>query len=320
MKCILSISNDPFFNLAAEEYLLKQFSDSFYFQYVNTPSVVVGKHQNALAEIDIDYLEQQGIVLARRISGGGAVYHDQGNMNYAFITNESPGDFIKFKKYTAPVISALHQLGIPARMGKRNELLTGDKKISGTASHVFKTRVLHHGTLLYDADLERLSKCLYVDIGRYTDRAVKSVRSEVVNLREIIETPLATNDFFRHVFESILKSAEKHELHTFSAHDQEAIWSMARNKFSTWEWIYGYSPKYEVERTLAVRGQALHTRVFVHKGRIGEVVISGNLEIDPSKISDALKGARHRKQEVASILSGLDLDQDLFEVCLKGFF
>lgn len=320
MKCILSDSNDPFFNLAAEEYLLKAFSEPFYFQYVNTPSVVVGKHQNALAEIDLDYLEKQGILLARRISGGGAVYHDQGNMNYAFITNESPGDFIKFRKYTSPVISALEQLGIPARMGKRNELLTGDRKISGTASHVFKTRVLHHGTLLYDTDLERLSKCLYVDAGRYSDRAVKSVRSEVVNLREIIKTPLSSTEFFRHVFESILHSGEDHEGYAFSARDKEKIQAMEAEKFSSWEWIYGYSPKYGVERSVTVGGEVLHIQVSVNKGRITEVVLRGTFKDDLSGISDALQGARHSKQEVASILSGLGLDAELLEACMEGLF
>lgn len=320
MKCILSSSNDPYFNLATEEYLLKYFSDPFYFQYVNIPSVVVGKHQNALAEIDLDYLEEQGILLARRISGGGAVYHDPGNMNYAFITNESPGDFIKFKKYTAPVIVALEQLGIPARMGKRNELLTGERKISGTASHVFKTRVLHHGTLLYDTDLGRLSKCLYVDTGKYIDKAVKSVRSEVVNLREIIRTPLPAADFFRHVFESVLQSGEDHEVYELSAHDLEEIQSMAREKFSTWEWIYGYSPKYEVERSVSMGGEVLQIRLFVNKGRIGEVVLSGMLIPDTSKIPAALKGARHSKQEVAPILAGLELDGEVMDALMKGLF
>lgn len=320
MRCILGGSNDPFFNLAAEEYLLKQFSDGFYFQYVNNPCVVVGKHQNALAEIDLDYLEEEGILLARRISGGGAVYHDPGNMNYAFITNESPGDFIRFRKYTAPVISALQQLGIPAHLGNRNELLTGERKISGTASHVFKTRVLHHGTLLYDADLDRLSKCLYVDAGRYRDKAVKSVRSEVVNLREIMESPLPAQDFFRHVFESILSSGEDHELYELSAIDMDAIRVLAGEKFSTWEWIYGYSPKYEVERKVETGGKVLQTRVSVNKGRIGEVVLSGTLIADTSKITDALKGARHSKREVASILSRLDPDPELMDVCMKGLF
>ncbi len=320
MRCILSDSNDPYFNLAAEEYLLKHFSDAFYFQYVNHPSVVVGKHQNALAEIDLDYLEKKKILLARRISGGGAVYHDPGNMNYAFITNESPGDFIKFKTYTAPVISALEQLGIPAQMGKRNELLSGKRKISGTASHVFKTRVLHHGTLLYDTDLEHLSKCLYLDAGRYRDKAVKSIRSEVVNLRELMQSPLPNEDFFRHVFDHILHTGDDHEVDTFTDNDLETIREMARRKFSTWEWVYGYSPKYEVERTVSVTGKVLHTRVFVNRGVIEEVRLSGTLHLDAARVVETLQGTRHRREVVSEKLSALDLDAAITGALIQCIF
>lgn len=320
MKCILSDSTDPFFNLAAEEYLLKHFSEDYYFQYVNKPSVVVGKHQNALAEIDTVYLEEQGILLARRISGGGAVYHDPGNLNYAFITNESPGDFIKFKKYTAPVIAALQELGLPAYMGKRNELLSGDRKISGTASHVFKSRVLHHGTLLYATDLERLSKCLYVEAGRYRDKAVKSVRSEVVNLRELLAEPLPNETFFRHVYDHILHSGEDHEAHAFTPGDLDAIEALAREKFSTWDWIYGYSPGFELERTIPVAGDVLHSRVYVHRGVIEEVTFSGTVQMDTFKVAAALKGARHNRQEVIRILSGLDLNAKIPDDIIQALF
>lgn len=320
MKCILSDSTDPFFNLAAEEYLLKNFSENFYFQYVNMPSVVVGKHQNALAEIDINYLEQQGILLARRISGGGSVYHDPGNMNYAFITNESPGDFIQFKKYTAPVISALHSIGIQSHMGKRNELLSGTRKISGTASHVFKSRVLHHGTLLYSTDLDRLSKCLYVDAGRYRGKAVKSVRSEVVNLRELMEQPLSNEAFFRHVYEHILQEDGDREALSFTPADLEAIGALAREKFSTWEWIYGYSPGFELERTIPVAGELLHSHVYVHRGVIETVTFGGTVQMDTSKVAAALKGARHNRQEVMKILSGLDMDVAIADAMIPALF
>ena len=187
MICIKSDSNDPYFNLAAEEYLLKERKEDIYFQYINAPSVVIGKHQNALSEINLDYMNKNEILLARRISGGGAVYHDDGNLNYSFLTSEEAGDLIQFKKYTAPVIEILRLLGVEARLGKRNEILTDGGKISGTASHVYKNRTLHHGTLLFNSDLEKLAKCLYVDSSRIKDKAVKSVRSEVVNISDLLK-------------------------------------------------------------------------------------------------------------------------------------
>ena len=306
MKCIRSTSHDPYFNLAAEEYLLKQFQEEYYFQYVNDPSVGVGKHQNALAEIDLDFLEKEGIRLARRISGGGAVYHDPGNLNYAFITEESPGDFVKFSTYTAPIIAALRQAGIQAHLGKRNELLTGDKKISGTASHVFKTRVLHHGTLLFDADLQKLSRCLYVEEGRYRDKAVRSVRSEVVNLQTLLAEEMDDQAFYHHIFHHILESDPGNKRYDFTDQDLEAIKKLVNEKFSTWEWIYGYSPKYEIERDIRIQGVAMHVRITVSKGVMDEVAIFGTGKFDPAPFLEVLKGTRHNREIVSEKLRDLD--------------
>jgi len=318
MKCIRSHTDDPYFNLAAEEYLLKQFNIPFYFQYVNRPSVVVGKHQNAAAEIDDAFLAAHGIILARRISGGGAVYHDHGNMNYSFITNESPGDFIKFKKYTAPVIDALQKQGVEAHLGTRNEILAGDRKISGTASHVFKTRVLHHGTLLFNTDLGRLSKCLYVDSGRFTDKAVRSIRSEVVNVRELMPSPPEADVFFDQLFEAISNGTDG--AYVFSRDDIAAISELVKVKFSRWEWNYGYSPKYEIRRKLVTRGKTISSHVWVNKGRIERLVLDGSTGIDRSVIERLLVGARHEKQEVHNILLQHGMEPDLAAIILHGVF
>ena len=291
MRCVLSHTSDPYFNLAAEEYLLKHYQEDFYFQYVNDPSVVVGKHQNALAEIDDCYLQEHGILLARRISGGGAVYHDGGNLNYSFITNESPGDFVKFKKYTAPAIAALRELGVDAFLGKRNEILTSSGKVSGSASHVFKSRVLHHGTLLFDADLERLGRCLYVDPVRYMDKAVKSVRSEVVNIRGLLETDMGREAFYDFIFRFIVASGENNVDDGFTRSEEEAIGALSRSKFSSWEWNYGYSPKYTVEREL----EGLRIVTTVEKGKIVDIggEGSGLNEMDTALLHRTLAGMQH---------------------------
>lgn len=317
MRCIYSPTGDPFFNLAAEEYLLKNYTEEFYFQYVNDPAVVVGKHQNALAEIDVDYLQEQGIVLARRISGGGAVYHDRGNMNYSFITNESPGDFVKFRKYTLPVISALQELGVDAFLGKRNEVLTGRGKISGTASHVFKTRVLHHGTLLFDADLERLGRCLYVALERYSDRAVKSVRSKVVNIRELLTTDMEPVSFYDFIFRYIVASAERNVVGRFSGQELEEIGKLRDEKFLGWEWNYGYSPKYTVERML----EGLRVATTVEKGIIVQIGVDGSgiLEADLARLSGILTGARHDRLMVGQALKD-HFDDELTAIILELLF
>ena len=167
MLCIQIENNDTFFCLAAEEYLLKNFNENIFMLWQSTNSVVVGKHQNALAEIDFSYVHRQNIDVARRISGGGTVFHDSGNVNFAFITNVNSTAEISFKRFTLPVVKALAKLGITASLSGRSDLIVDGKKISGNAQHVFKNRVLHHGTLLFDSNLETLGSSLRTAPGKY---------------------------------------------------------------------------------------------------------------------------------------------------------
>lgn len=321
MKCIFSHSNDPYFNLAAEEYLLKNFEEDFYFQYVNMDSVVIGKHQNALAEINLDYLDENNIRLARRISGGGSVYHDKGNVNYSFITTEKAGDFIKFKTYTAPIILALKELGLEANMGKRNEILLSNFKISGTASHVFKNRVLHHGTLLYSADLEKLGNCLYELSEAYIDKAVKSVRSNVINIQDQLARKLSESEFYQFLFSFILGSGYENVIYTFSNLDKAAIDKMIADKFERWEWNFGYSPKYVVEKSASINATKAFFKVSINKGLISEVEIEcKESKIELAKLHGILKGLRHEKYTVQKRLHEENFASREINEILQGLF
>lgn len=302
MKCIRSYSTDPFFNLAAEEYLVKEFPGECYFQYINGRSVVVGKHQNAMAEVDIDYLNRQGITLARRISGGGAVYHDPGNVNFAFITNEASGDLIKFRKYTAPVIAALKEFGIEARLGKRNEILSGKWKISGTASHVHRTRVLHHGTLLYDSELEELGKCLYANREHYSGKAVRSIRSEVANIRRLSGSEKTVSVFADFLFAYLLNASRDNLAYTLSYEDVNRIDELRLQKYAKWEWNFGYSPRYTVERTLTAKEGNLVVRTSVCKGQIEHIELEGKQDPAWHEWLSKLVGAKHEPGEVERIV------------------
>ena len=316
MKCIRSHSHDPYFNLAAEEFLLKNFDTDFYFQYINDASVIVGKHQNALAEIDLEYLEKNNIILARRISGGGAVFHDSGNLNYSFITNESEGNYIRFKKYTAPLIAALKEIGIEACLGKRNEILAGDFKISGTASHVFKSRALHHGTLLFNADLDRLAKCLYVNRDRYSDRAVRSVRSIVVNIQDLLDREISMKEFTDFIYSFLLSSISGNSVYNFSEIEILKIEELRDKKFRTWEWNLAYSPKYIVERA----EDGLRFRISVNKGKIEDLTISGPADVKTKHLEELLKGVAHDKLSVRRALSESDYTSSFIEGKLKNLF
>jgi lipoate---protein ligase len=208
MLCIQLKNNDPFFCLAAEEYLMKNFSEDIFMLWQSENTVVVGKHQNALAEINYPFVHKNGITVARRISGGGTVFHDNGNINFAYIKNFSNPSEISFKVFTEPVVHALARLEIKATTSGRNDLLVDGKKISGNAEHVFKNRVLHHGTLLFNSNLKTLGQSIKVIPGKYHGKAVQSNRSVVTNILPFLKKNLSVNDFISFLLEvQLVKSA-----------------------------------------------------------------------------------------------------------------
>ncbi len=175
MRCIKNPETNPYFNLAAEEYVLKNFNDDCFMLWRNRPSIIVGKHQNTLSEININHVKENNIDVVRRLSGGGAVFHDLGNLNFTFIKNvNNESNLVDFKKYTQPIIDVLKHLGVDAKFEGRNDIMINGRKVSGNAEHVFKRRVLHHGTLLFSSVMADLSKVLKVNPLKYQDKGVKS--------------------------------------------------------------------------------------------------------------------------------------------------
>ena len=188
MRFLILKGRDPYRNLAVEEYLFRHAKEDVFLLWQNDPTVVIGKNQNAYAELDLDYVRARGIRVARRITGGGAVYHDGGNINYSVIAVGAAEGGLDFAPYTAPILEALLHFGVRAELSGRNDLLVGDRKISGNAQFRADGRVLHHGTLLYDSDLEVLSSALRVDEEKLRAKSIRSHRSRVVNIRTLIET------------------------------------------------------------------------------------------------------------------------------------
>jgi len=326
MNCILSPHNDPYFNLASEEVLLKEREEDYFLLYRNTPSVVVGKHQNTLAEINIPYVLKKGFAVARRISGGGTVFHDLGNLNFAFITSGREGELVDYRKYTAPVISAMEAMGLQIRLGKRNELVLGEYKVSGTASHVFKQRVLHHGTLLFSSEIHVLSEALRVGQGVFRDRAVRSVRSKVTNIRDHLREEMDITDFQLRLYQHILSHMKGSKKYSYGPEDQREINGLRDSKFSTWEWNYGYSPKYEYQKSIRFGGGVVAVHLNVEKGIIREVSIAGDfLGVKSiSGLADAMVGAIHDPETLRQRLSGIEVGEYITgmdnEQLLSGMF
>jgi len=265
---IISANNHAPFNLATEEILLKKYSDDIFFLYVDKPSIIVGKHQNTYAEINFPTIWQNKLEVYRRLSGGGTVYHDDGNLNFCFITNGQSNNLINFRTYTSKIVDALKTLDISAELGGRNDILIEGKKISGNASHIYKNRVMHHGTLLFKSDLSLLGESLKTDPGKYTDKAVKSVRSQVTNIQNYLTQPLSIKEFQTHIFKEVLKTEVIQEI---SEEDKKEIEKLIVEKYSTWHWNFGYSPDYTFKRRLKINQIQVLLELTVHKGIIKKV-------------------------------------------------
>ncbi len=305
MKNIMHSGTDPFFNLAMEEYLLRNKSYDLFMLWCSKASIVVGKHQNTLSEINFPYVYLQEIDVARRLSGGGTVFHGPGNLNFTFIRNGEPGKLIDFQKHTAPVIAFLNEIGVPASFEGKNDLRVDGLKISGNAEHVYKNRVLHHGTLLYNADLRKLTDAIRVQPGRYEDKSVQSVRSKVANISSFLDDP---PEFaaFQQMLETWLKTYFADEKHispvtdvSLNAAELEAVRRMADAKYRQWDWNYAYSPDYRFSGSARLNGQDVNLKLFVSKGIIKEVLISGvDDDIRWHAFSTELQGCRHHPPDI----------------------
>ncbi len=312
MLCLNLKNNNPFFCLACEEYLLKNFTEDIFMLWQSDKTIVLGKHQNALAEINYPFVRQNNITVARRISGGGTVYHDSGNVNFTFIKNVKSPSEISFSQFTEPVREALAQLGIEATTSGRNDLLIEGLKISGNAEHVFKNRVLHHGTLLFNSDLKNLGQAIKVVPGKYQGKAVQSNRSAVANISSFLEQELEVEDFIDFLIKVQLEK-EGNSIHVLSDADSEHIGKLAEEKFASWDWKFGYSPKYTFRNKAEIGGKEISIRLSAKKGLVEECEISGDYisEEEAQRISTEMVGQRHFYEDVKRVL-GISGDELIY--------
>ena len=321
MLCIQLENSNPYFCLAAEEYLLKNFSEDIFMLWQSHDTVVVGKHQNALAEVNYPFVRENNITVARRISGGGTVFHDAGNVNFAYIKNVNDTAEINFKKFTRPVVEALAKLGVTALNSGRNDLLVNDKKISGNAEHVFKKRVLHHGTLLFDSDLGILGHSIKVVPGKYTGKAVQSNRSIVTNIQPFLKNKIKIEEFRRFLLGVQLEN-EENSVYELTEDDNRAIQKLADEKFKTWEWNFGYSPKYAFQNETKWGDRTLKIALNTEKGRITEAIVSGDF-FSPQKadfLNQKLPGKRHCFEDIKELLNNVQHQQGIPDELVFAFF
>jgi lipoate-protein ligase A len=301
---------DPYFNIAAEEYFMRDTKKEYFLLYVNEPSVIIGKHQNAYAEINYGFIKDNNTKVVRRISGGGAVWHDPGNLNFSFIRNGKEGELVNFRRYMQPVLDFLIKLGLKANFKGKNSIEVNGYKISGNAEHVYKKRVLHHGTLLFNTNLDNLKDALNADPQKYLDKSVKSVRTKTANIIDLLNFKIDMREFGNAFYKYIIAGDPGGRITDMEPSDIQKIKLLADNKYSKWDWNFGYSPPYKLNNKTDISGCDLGIFLEVEKAQIIKFIISGNL-IEPSlvkKIESAITGQRHEEETIKGILKQDELN------------
>lgn len=251
-----SASMDPAWNLALEQFVFDQLGprEDCFMLWQNDRTIVVGKYQNVLEEINSTYVKEHGITVVRRLSGGGAVYHDRGNLNFTFVARDCQGGMIDFSSFCRPVVDALREMGVPAQINGRNDMTIGDKKFSGNAQYLRQGRVMHHGTLMFDSDLEAVGQALAVRPDKIQSKGLKSVRSRVTNIKPYVNDPQMTvEDFWAALRERMFRcfSMRKYQL---SPQELEQVEELRERIYSQWEWNYGHSPACSIRKERRVEG------------------------------------------------------------------
>jgi lipoate---protein ligase len=304
MLCIYLDSGDPYFNLAAEEYLLKSSKESYFITSINNPSVIIGKHQIAHAEANVTFISEMKIPVIRRISGGGTVYHDAGNLNFTFIHESLTGHQIDFKKHTEPITEFLKEQDVDARFDGKNQINADGIKISGNAEHIYKNRVLHHGTILFESSLENLHSALKQNAGKYSSRAVQSNRTPVTNLVGRLKNIKNINELRSRLIDYIFAINLSSEKYSFNDSEIEEINALAESKYKSWEWNFAYGPQYLFSNCFPVNGSLHNCYINVREGLITDCKIAGSSLM--KTIGKQLIGKRHMFGELKSFLNSID--------------
>lgn len=302
---------DPFFNLAAEEYLVKNTKEPLFMLWQNTPSVVVGKHQNALKEINPNFLQEKNIPVIRRISGGGTVFHDLGNLNYSFINFGARESLVDFKKYSQPIVDVLQNLGVDAQLVGKSDLKINGLKFSGNASHVHKKTVLHHGTLLFSSELKILDSSIKASEINFNDKAVKSNRSTVTNIQSHLKEALSLEEFKQKIIDFVMTSFPNTEIRDFTKTEIEEIQQLADEKYKSWEWNFGYSPRYELDGKIETTNDLLKFRMQVKNGLIESFDVKLNGDSNIRELQNLLIGTPHQYQALSN---QFDKNTELFKL------
>ncbi|AUS07977.1 lipoate--protein ligase [Laceyella sacchari] len=315
---------DPRINLAIEEYALKHLDieETYLLFYINEPSIIIGKHQNTVEEINVDYVREKGIHVVRRLSGGGAVYHDLGNLNFSFITKDDGKSFANFRKFTEPVISALESLNIKAELSGRNDILVDGKKVSGNAQFSTRGRMFSHGTLMFNVNIEEVVKALQVKKEKIESKGIKSVRSRVANLVDYLVEPMSIQDFRQVLLTHIFAGKQPIPQVELTAADWAEIEKIADQRYRNWDWNFGESPEFNVQHSKRFPIGSIDIRLDVgEKGVIRQCKIYGDFfgVGDVADIEQRLAGVRYDRDAIEKALADVDVKHYFGDITKEEF-
>ncbi len=310
MIYVINNSRKPDYNIALEEYCFKNLTqhDKVFILWINEPSIIVGKHQNTIEEINSEYVKAHKIHVVRRISGGGAVYHDLNNLNYTIISNEEKDASFDFKSFSRPVIETLNDLGVKAEFSGRNDIMIDGKKICGNAQAYIKGRVMHHGCLLFNTELSVLAHALEAPKDTIDSKSTKSVRSVVDNILPNLPEQITIDEFAAKLLEKMKSEFPEMREYHFTDYEQNEIEQLRASKFASWEWNYGHSPKFDIERNRRFTAGKIQVHADIRNALINEIRFYGTFFGNNSnlmEIENSLVGTRYTVEAVKERLTSL---------------
>lgn len=324
MISIRNESKDPHFNLALEEYALKYMDprSDYIILWQNEPSVIIGCNQNTAEEINAKYIKDKNINVVRRLSGGGTVYHDLGNLNFTFVVSSEKDIVSNFRKFTEPVINALRKLGVNAEFTGRNDITIDGKKFSGNAQYYYKNRLFHHGTILFNSDLSVVQEALNVKQDKIESKGVKSVRSRVTNIYPYLDKKVSIEEFKDTLLKFMMEDENyRDKEYILTEEDHAAIRKLMEKRYLNWEWNYGQSPAFQVEKGRRFEGGKLELKFNVEAGKIVDIRIFGDFfgKKDTKEIEELLKNRDYREEAIIDVLGSLNFNEYLSGITLENF-
>lgn len=313
MKYIVNMSNDPAYNVALEAYAFQKLTDidEIFILWINEPAIIIGRHQNTIQEINKEFIDKNGIHVVRRLSGGGAVYHDLNNLNYTIISNNTQEGAFDFQTFSKPVIDTLAKLGVKAEFTGRNDLEINGQKFAGNAQAYYKGRMMHHGCLLFDVDMSVLGQALKVSKDKIESKGIKSVRARVTNIVDHLSDKITVQEFSDAILAQMKEEYPEMDEYVLSDAELSEIQAMRDNQFATWDWTYGKAPEYTIERGVRYPAGKITTYANVENSTIKSVKIFGDFfGVKPvDDIEKMLEGVRYDYKDVLAALKTVDTSQ-----------